>query len=278
MGQSIDIRHLGKYLRRTYEKYFEKYSDEFSDLGEETIQKLAKIRQKEDLVDGVQTIQYQLNTLMTTNGQAPFVTLFLNLIVGDEYEEEVAMIIEEILKQRYDGIIDEHGVAVTPAFPKLVYVLDEHNVLPGSKYEGLTDLAVKCSSKRMYPDYISRKKMQENYEGNCFSPMGCRSFLAPYKDSEGNYKFEGRFNWGVVSINLPQIGIIANGDMDKFWELFDERLELCKEAILCRYNRLKHVTSDVSPIHFQYGAIARLKPGEPIKPLLEGGYSSCSLG
>ena len=215
---------------------------------------------------------------MTTNGQSPFVTLFLHLEEGDEYIEENAMIIEEVLRQRYQGIKNEKGVYITPAFPKLVYVLDEFNCLKGGKYDYLTKLAVKCSSKRMYPDYISAKKMRENYEGNVFSPMGCRSFLAPWKDKDGNYKFEGRFNQGVVSINLPQIGIIANGNEDKFWKLFDERLEICKEALMCRHNALKGITSDVSPIHWRYGAIARLGKGEKIDDLLYGGYSSISLG
>ena len=215
---------------------------------------------------------------MTTNGQTPFVTLFLNLKKDDPYIEENAMIIEEILNQRIQGVKNEVGVYVTPAFPKLVYVLDEHNCLKGGKYDYLTKLAVKCSAKRMYPDYISAKKMRENYEGNVFSPMGCRSFLAPWKDENGNYKFEGRFNQGVVSINLPQIGIIANGDEDKFWKLFDERLDLCYEALMCRHHALEGTLSDISPIHWQYGAIARLKKGEKIDKLLHGGYSSISLG
>ena len=226
----------------------------------------------------MQTIQYQINTLMTTNGQTPFVTLFLNLEADDPYIKENAMIIEEILRQRYEGVKNEAGVYVTPAFPKLVYVLDEHNCLKGGKYDYLTRLAVKCSAKRMYPDYISAKKMRENYEGNVFSPMGCRSFLSPWKDENGNYKFEGRFNQGVVSINLPQVAIIADGDEEKFWNLLDERLELCKEALMCRHYALLGITSDISPIHWQYGAIARLKKGEKIDKLLYGGYSTMSLG
>ena len=215
---------------------------------------------------------------MTTNGQSPFVTLFLYLDKDDEYIEENAMIIEEILNQRIDGIKNEKGVYITPAFPKLVYVLDEHNCLKGGKYDYITELAVKCSAKRMYPDYISAKKMRENYEGNVFSPMGCRSFLAPWKDENGNYKFEGRFNQGVVSINLPQIGIIAKGDEDKFWKLLDERLELCYEALMCRHEACKKIVSDVSPVHWQYGALARLPKGQLIEKLLYGGYSSISLG
>ncbi|MCD7829285.1 MAG: anaerobic ribonucleoside-triphosphate reductase, partial [Clostridiales bacterium] len=225
-----------------------------------------------------QTIQYQINTLMTTNGQSPFVTLFLYIRDNDPYEEENAMIIEEILRQRLEGIKNESGVYVTPAFPKLVYVLDENNNLTGGKYDYLTHLAVRCSAKRMYPDYISAKKMRENYEGNVFSPMGCRSFLAPWKNDKGEYQFEGRFNQGVVSINLPQVGLEVRGNMDKFWPEFDRRLELCKEALMCRHNALKNVTSDSSPIHWQYGAIARLGKGESIKDLLYGGYSSISLG
>ena len=188
------------------------------------------------------------------------------------------MIIEEILKQRYEGIKNEAGVYITPAFPKLVYVLDEFNNLKGGEYDYLTKLAVKCSAKRMYPDYISAKKMRENYEGNVFSPMGCRSFLSPWKDENGNYKFEGRFNQGVVSINLPQIGIVADGNEEEFWKLFDERLELCKEALMCRHYALLGTKSDTSPIHWQYGAISRLKKGETIDKLLYGGYSTLSLG
>ena len=233
---------------------------------------------KEELRAGVQTIQYQINTLMTTNGQSPFVTLFLNLEKDDPYIEENAMIIEEIIRQRYKGIKNEKGVYITPAFPKLIYVIDEHNCLNGGKYDYLTKLAAKCSSKRLYPDYISAKQMRKNYEGNVFSCMGCRSFLAPWKDENEEYKFEGRFNQGVVSINLPQIALIAKGDDKKFWSLLDKRLELCFEALMCRHNALLGTLSDVSPIHWQYGAIARLKKGETIDKLLYGGYSSISLG
>ncbi|MGN1113168.1 MAG: anaerobic ribonucleoside-triphosphate reductase, partial [Acutalibacteraceae bacterium] len=278
-GQSVDISHLGRYLRRSHDK-FRRYIERECDgkVAPEIIDKLVKERLNEELKSGVQTIQYQINTLMTTNGQSPFVTLFLYLRDDDPFIEENAMIIEEILKQRLEGIKNAQGVYITPAFPKLVYVLDENNCLKGGKYDYITDLAVRCSAKRMYPDYISAKKMKENYEGNVFSPMGCRSFLAPWKDENGNYKFEGRFNQGVVSINLPQIGIIANGDMDKFWKLLDERLELCFEALMCRHNALKGVKSDVSPVHWQYGAIARLKQGETIDKFLYGGYSSISLG
>lgn len=278
-GQSVDIRHLGKYLRKSKEKFNKHIREQVGDsLDEQHIEKLVNDRLNDELRSGVQTIQYQINTLMTTNGQSPFVTLFLYLDKDDEYIEENAMIIEEILRQRIEGIKNEKGVYVTPAFPKLVYVLDEINNLSGGKYDYVTEMAVKCSAKRMYPDYISAKKMKENYEGNVFSPMGCRSFLAPWKDENGNYKFEGRFNQGVVSINLPQIGIIAKGDEEKFWNLLDERLELCYEALMCRHESCKKILSDVSPVHWQYGALARLDKGESIEPLLYGGYSSISLG
>ena len=278
-GQSVDLKHLGKYLRKSKEKFEKKLREEFGkELDEKTIKKIVEQRLKSELSSGVQAIQYQINTLMTTNGQAPFVTLFLHLEPDDEYIEENAMIIEEVLKQRLIGIKNSAGVYITPAFPKLVYVLDEFNSLKGGKYDYLTKLAVKCSAKRMYPDYISAKKMKENYEGNVFSPMGCRSFLSPWKDENGNYKFEGRFNQGVVSINLPQIGIVADGDEEKFWKELDERLELCKEALMCRHYALLGTSSDISPIHFRYGAISRLEQGEKIDKLLYGGYSSISLG
>ncbi len=278
-GQSVDMRHLGKYLRRSHDKFKKNLTEKFGGkVPKNVIEDMVKDRVKEELAAGVQTIQYQINTLMTTNGQSPFVTLFLHLEPDDEYIEENAMIIEEILKQRMQGIKNEVGVYVTPAFPKLIYVLDEHNCLKGGKYDYLTKLAVKCSAKRMYPDYISAKKMKENYEGNVFSPMGCRSFLAPWKDENGNYKFEGRFNQGVVSINLPQIGLAVGGDEEKFWKEFDARLELCKEAIMCRHYALLGTTSDISPVHWQNGAIARLKKGEKIDKYLYGGYSSITLG
>ncbi len=278
-GQSVDLRHLGKYLRRSREKFKAHVAYECAgQVDEATMERLVDDQVRSELKNGVQTLQYQINTLMTTNGQSPFVTLFLNLQQGDPYIRENAMIIEEVLRQRLEGIKNEAGVYITPAFPKLVYVLDEHNCLKGGEYDYLTQLAVKCSAKRMYPDYISAKKMRENYQGNVFSPMGCRSFLAPWKDEEGNYKFEGRFNQGVVSLNLPQIGILARGDDDKFWALLDERLQLCFEALMCRHNALRKVRSDSSPIHWQYGAIARLPKGASIEPLLYGGYSSISLG
>lgn len=278
-GQSVEVKHLGKYLRVSRDKIMKRVKKVLNGKVEkEVINDLVDQELRKELSNGVQTIQYQINTLMTTNGQSPFVTLFLNLEKDDPYIEENAMIIEEIIKQRYEGIKNEKGVYITPAFPKLVYVLDEHNCLKGGKYDYLTKLAVKCSSKRLYPDYISAKKMRENYDGNVFSPMGCRSFLSPWKDENGNYKFEGRFNQGVVSINLPQIGILADGDEEKFWKLFDERLDLCREALMCRHHSLLGVTSDVSPVHWQYGAIARLGKGEKIDKYLKDGYSTLSLG
>ena len=278
-GQSVNVAHLGKYLRRSYNKFKKELTDEFGHkLSNDVIERIVKRRLKAELASGVQTIQYQINTLMTTNGQSPFVTLFLYLDPKDEYIKENAMIIEEILKQRYEGIKNEKGVYVTPAFPKLIYVLDEHNSLKGGQYDYLTKLAVKCSSKRLYPDYISAKKMRENYAGNVFSPMGCRSFLSPWKDENGEYKFEGRFNQGVVSLNVPQIAIIADKDEEKFWSLLDERLELCFEALMCRHYALLGTTTDISPIHWRYGAIARMEAGEKIDKLLKGGYSTLSLG
>jgi len=278
-GQSVNIRHLGKYLKKSYDKYLKHYSEKYGEkYSKEEIENLVKDRLQDELKSGVQTIQYQINTLMTTNGQSPFVTLFLELNKDDEYLPYTAMIIEEILKQRIQGIKNEAGIWITPAFPKLVYVLDECNALKGGKYDYLTKLAVKCTAKRMYPDYISAKKMRENYEGQVFSPMGCRSFLSPWKDENGNYKWEGRFNQGVVSINLPQIGILAKGNEEKFFQLLEERLSLCFEALMCRHHALEGTLSDVSPIHWQYGAIARLKKGEKIDKLLHNGYSTLSLG
>ncbi|MBE5921884.1 MAG: anaerobic ribonucleoside-triphosphate reductase [Lachnospiraceae bacterium] len=278
-GQSVDIRHLGKYLRKSREKYRTHYTEKYGDrISEDLLNQFVEDRLYDELKSGVQTIQYQINTLMTTNGQSPFVTLFLNITEDDKYADEVAMIVEEILRQRLEGIKNEKGVYVTPAFPKLIYVLDEHNCLQGGKYDYITKLAVQCSAKRMYPDYISAKKMRENYEGEVFSCMGCRSFLSPWKDENGKYKWEGRFNQGVVSLNLPQIGIIAKGNMERFWQLLEERIALCFEALMCRHTALEGTLSNVSPIHWQYGAIARLKKGESIDKLLHDGYSTLSLG
>ncbi|MGN1012511.1 MAG: anaerobic ribonucleoside-triphosphate reductase [Clostridia bacterium] len=278
-GQSVDLKHLGKYLRKSHDKFEKELKEQYEGkLSDDMIEELVQLRLKSELASGVQTIQYQINTLMTTNGQSPFVTLFLHLEKDDPYIKENALIIEEVLKQRYQGIKNEKGVYITPAFPKLVYVLDEHNCLKGGEYDYLTKLAVKCSAKRMYPDYISAKKMRENYCGCVFSPMGCRSFLSPWKDENGNYKWEGRFNQGVVSLNLPQIAIVADGDEEKFWNELNDRLELCYEALMCRHYSLLGTTSDISPIHWQYGAIARLQKGEKIDKLLKGGYSTLSLG
>ena len=277
--QSVNIKHLGKYLRKSRLKFEQQLDQEFGDsLDAQAKKKIVDIRLRDELRSGVQTIQYQINTLMTTNGQSPFVTLFLHIDEEDEYVEETVQIIEEILTQRLQGTKNEKGVYVTPAFPKLVYVLDENNCLKGGKYDYVTHLAARCSTKRMYPDYISAKKMRENYEGNVFSCMGCRSFLSPWKDENGNYKWEGRFNQGVVSLNLPQIGILAKGDEKVFWEILEERLQLCYEALMCRHKALEGTVSDVSPIHWQYGAIARLKKGEKIDKYLHGGYSTMSLG
>lgn len=272
-GQSVDIRHLGKYLAKSKETYINLIKPS----TKEEWELVDKFTYKE-LKAGVQTIQYQINTLMTTNGQSPFVTLFLNIDDSDEYVEENALIIEEILKQRLQGIKNENGIYTTPAFPKLIYVLHEHNNLEGGRYDYITKLAAKCTSKRLYPDYISAKEMKKIYDGNVFSCMGCRSFLSTWKDENGDYKFEGRFNMGVVSLNLPQIGIIVDKDEDKFWKLLDARLELVFDALMVRYNSLLGTLSDASPIHWQHGGISRLKSGEVIDPLLKGGYATISLG
>ena len=280
-GQSVNIKHLGKFVgvsRAKYRKFFEENFKDFKCNNPALIDALVEKSTRQEIAAGVQTIQYQINTLMTTNGQSPFVTLFLELNPEDPFLEDTALVIEEIIRQRLLGIKNEKGVYISPAFPKLVYVLDECNCLKGGKYDYLTELAVRCSAKRMYPDYISAKKMRENYDGQVFSCMGCRSFLAPWKDENGEYKFEGRFNQGVVSINLPQIGIICKGSEEEFWQLLDERLALCFKALMCRHHALEGTLSDVSPIHWQYGAIARLGKGEKIDKLLHGGYSSISLG
>lgn len=275
-GQSVALAHLAKYIRVSREKY--RRMLEGCGLIGEALEKSIDVFLKKELASGIQTITYQLNTLMTTNGQTPFITLFMQIIEGDEYEEEQAMLIEEVLRQRLEGIKNEKGVLVTPAFPKLIYVLDEHNCLKGGKYDYITHLAAKCSAKRMYPDYISAKKMREIHNGEVFSCMGCRSFLSEWKDEDGNYKWEGRFNQGVVSLNLPQIAIIAEGDEMTFWELLEERLALCRKALMCRHKALLGTPSDISPIHFQYGGIARLNKREPIDKLLKNGYSTISLG
>ena len=275
-GQSITIKHLAKFLRVTYDKYYKFYMEKYN--NEELAKDLANDMKMKDLRDGVQTIRYQLSTLQTTNGQAPFSTIYLEIEEGNEYEEEMALICEEMIKQRLEGMKNYKGQEIGEAFPKLVYLLDEHNCLEGGKYDYITKLAAECTAKRLVPDYQSAKIMRMNYEGNTFPPMGCRSHLSPWKDSNGDYKWYGRFNQGVISLNLPQIGIIANGDMELFWELLDQRLALCKEALITRHNMLLGTVSDVSPIHWQHGAIARLEKGEAIDKLLNEGYSTLSLG
>ncbi len=283
-GQTVDIKHLGKYLRKTYEKVLNKRLNYYVEKGysktEATIKAKedAEERQKEELSSGVQSIQYQINTLMTTNGKNPSVTLFLHIDDNDEYAQETAMIIEEILKQRLQGIKNEEGEYVTLDFPRLIYVLDENNCLKGKKYDYLTRLAIECSAKRMFPAYISAKEMKKNYSGNVFAPMGKLEFLPEYLNEKNEYVYEGRFSKGVVTLNLPQIGIIANGDEEKFWKLLDERLELCKDALICRNNVLMGTMSDASPIHWRHGAISRLEKGEKIDKLLTSNYSILLLG
>ncbi len=284
-GQSINgvDRILAPYVRKSYEKYKKQIIEEQIEIygiepDMEKVEAIAWRRTKKEVKDGVQTIQYQINTLMTTNGQSPFVTLFMHFDPNSEYAKEAAMIDEEILKQRIQGIKNESGVYVTPAFPKLIYVLDEHNVTEDSPYWYLTRLAAECTAKRMYPDYISAKKMKQMYEGNVFAPMGCRAFLSVYKDMNDEYKFDGRFNQGAVTINLPQVGILADGDEEMFFHILDKRMELIKKALMVRHERLKGVKSDVSPVHWQFGAITRLKPGETIDKYLYGGYSTLTIG
>lgn len=275
-GTSVAIKHLGEYLKISEDKYRNMLKDVITDKDEfeNTVQTLLM----KELQGGIQTIQYQILTLMTTNGQTPFVTLFLELDKKDKYLPYTARVIYELLKQRLDGIPNENGIKSTPTFPKLIYVLDDFNCFEGGEYDWVTDMAVQCSAVRMYPDYISSKEMRKIYEGNVFSSMGCRSFLSPWKDEKGKYKFEGRFNQGVVTLNLPQIGIIANGDMEAFDKLLDNRLELCFEALMCRHKALEGVKSDVAPILWQHGAYGRLKKGEPIDKLLHNDYSTISLG
>lgn len=277
-GQSITIAHLAPYLRKTRDKAFRHYYHEL-ELDAELANKLSYDIMLKELKDGVQTIRYQLSTLQTTNGQAPFATIYLEIQVGNKYEEEMALICEEMIQQRLEGMKNHKGQVIGEAFPKLVYLLDEHNCLEGGKYDYITKMAAECTAKRLVPDYQSAKIMRQNYEGNTFPPMGCRSHVGcGWKDENGDYKFYGRFNQGVVSLNLPQIGILAQGDMSKFWKILDQRLALCKEALIFRHKQLLGTKSDVSPIHWQYGAIARLGKGEVIDPLLKDGYSTLSLG
>ena len=283
-GQSISLAHLAPFVDVSRQKIRKNVMDELKiiakDKDEALVDQITEKRVRQEINKGVQTIQYQMITLMTTNGQTPFVTEFLYLgeAKNQREKDDLALIIEETLKQRYEGVKNEKGVAITPAFPKIIYVLEEDNIHPDSKYYYLTKLAAKCTAKRLVPDYISEKKMKELKEGNCFPVMGCRSALSPWKDENGNYKFYGRFNQGVVTINLVDVALSSGKDMDKFWKIFDERLGLCYEALMVRHNRLKGTLSDVAPILWQHGAIARLKPGQTIDKLLYGGYSTISLG
>ena len=288
-GQSISLTHLAPFVQISREKIRASVRSEFDAVGvavtEDSINAIAEKRLREEIRRGVQTIQYQVVTLLTTNGQAPFVTVFMYLgeAKNQQEKDDLALIIEETLLQRYQGVKNEKGVWVTPAFPKLIYVLEEDNIREGSKYWELTKLAAKCTAKRMVPDYISEKKMLElkvdkNGEGHCYPCMGCRSFLTPYVDENGQPKYYGRFNQGVVTVNLPDIALSSGGNIEKFWRIFDERMELCHRALMCRHERLKGTLSDAAPILWQYGACARLKKGEPIDKLLYGGYSTISLG
>jgi ribonucleoside-triphosphate reductase len=287
-GQSISLTHLAPFVQVSREKIRKAVAEEFAMIGstdEKAINEISEKRLREEVRKGVQMIQYQVVTLLTTNGQAPFVTVFMYLGEAKDAQTkaDLALVIEETLKQRIQGVKNEKGVWITPAFPKLIYVLEEDNIREGSKYWYLTELAAKCTAKRMVPDYISEKmmlkyKVDKNGEGHCFTCMGCRSFLTPYIDENGKPKYYGRFNQGVVTINLPDVALSSGGDMDKFWKIFDERLDLCYRALMCRHNRLKGTLSDAAPILWQYGALARLKKGEKIDKLLYGGYSTISLG
>ena len=283
-GQSISLSHLAPFVQVSRDKItndLKKESEELNlNLTEDAISTLVEKRLREEVRRGVQTIQYQVVTLLTTNGQAPFVTVFmyLNEAKSEQEKKDLAMIIEEVLLQRHQGVKNEQGIWVTPAFPKLIYVLEEDNIHEDSKYYYLTRLAAKCTAKRLVPDYISEKKMKELKEGNCFPVMGCRSALTPWKNENGEYQFYGRFNQGVVTLNLVDIALSSGGNLDNFWKIFDERLDLCYRALMCRHERLKGTLSDAAPILWQYGACARLKKGEPIDKLLVGGYSTISLG
>ena len=274
-GNSITIKHIAPFLRVSYNKYFEKYKEKYS---LEMAHELAEDRMLEELKSGIQTIRYQLSTLHTSNGQSPFSTIYLEIEEGGEFEREEALICEEMILQRLEGMKNYRGQEIGEEFPKLVYLLDEHNCLEGGKYDYITKLAAKCNTKRLVPDYQSAKIMRRNYDGETFPPMGCRSHLSNWKDENGNYKWYGRFNQGVVSLNLVQVALTANKDMKKFWEVLDERLDLCREALMVRHNLLLGTSSDISPIHWQHGGIARLEKGEKIDPLLKNGYSTLSLG
>ena len=288
-GQSISLTHLAPFVQVSREKIRRQLQEEMqevkADITEEQLSNMVEKRLRDEIRRGVQTIQYQVVTLLTTNGQAPFVTVFmyLNEAKNEQEKHDLALIIEEVLQQRYEGVKNESGVWVTPAFPKLIYVLEEDNIYENSEYYYLTRMAAKCTAKRMVPDYISEKKMLElkvdkNGEGHCYTCMGCRSFLTPYVDENGKPKYYGRFNQGVVTINLVDVALSSGGNLERFWKIFDERLELCHRALMCRHNRLKGTLSDAAPILWQYGACARLKKGETIDKLLYGGYSTISLG
>lgn len=288
-GQSISLTHLAPFVEVSRQKIRNDVLAELDQIGtkisDEAVNALVEKRVRDEIRRGVQTIQYQVVTLLTTNGQAPFVTVFMYLgeANNEREREDLAMIIEETLRQRIQGVKNEQGVWVTPAFPKLIYVLEEDNIREDSKYYYLTRLAAKCTAKRMVPDYISEKvmlknKIDKNGEGHCYTCMGCRSFLTPYVDENGKPKYYGRFNQGVVTVNLPDIGLSAHKNVDKFWEIFDERMELCHRALQCRHERLSGTLSDAAPILWQYGALLRLKKGETIDKYLHGGYSTLSLG
>ena len=288
-GQSISLTHLAPFVQVSREKIRRQLQEEMqevkADITEEQLSNMVEKRLRDEIRRGVQTIQYQVVTLLTTNGQAPFVTVFmyLNEAKNEQEKHDLALIIEEVLQQRYEGVKNESGVWVTPAFPKLIYVLEEDNIYENSEYYYLTRMAAKCTAKRMVPDYISEKMMLElkvdkNGEGHCYTCMGCRSFLTPYVDENGKPKYYGRFNQGVVTINLVDVALSSGGNLERFWKIFDERLELCHRALMCRHNRLKGTLSDAAPILWQYGACARLKKGETIDKLLYGGYSTISLG
>ena len=287
-GQTITLSHLAPFVRISEERIRKEVENEVYNIMEygveapDLIEKIVAKRLAKEVRDGVQTFQYQINTLQTSNGQSPFLSVFMYIAENPEYEKETAMIIEEFIRQRIQGMKNEVGVWITPAFPKLLYVLDENNIHEDSEYWYITELAAECVSKRMMPDFISAKHMRQNYEGNVFGCMGCRAWLSPYKgginNEEGNYKWYGRFNMGLTSINLADCGMSAQGNIDDFWNIFDERLELCFESLMLRYEKLKNVTSDASPIHWQHGAIARLPKHAPIYPLLQDGYSTITLG
>lgn len=294
-GQSINIKHLGKYVAVSREKYMIRQAESFKKAGvsftQEQLKQVVEDRVQEEIKQGVQSLQYMINTLLTTNGQSPFITIFMHIEDGFEYEEEVSMIVREILRQRLEGVKDKMGNYITPTFPKLIYVTDDNNITPDSKYWDITELAAKCSIKRSYPDYVSAKIMRQQFDGEVFSPMGCRSALSAWKrtkeycelcgepeDLIGTYKWEGRFNQGVVSLNLPQIAIESDGDMNVFWTKFEERLTIAFKALLLRHQLLEDTLSDISPLHWQFGAISRLGTGENINQLLHNGYSTISLG